>query len=80
MIILSSGEKACLRCLKRPVIQRRYPSGRVVPGSYCRRCHTEATRESRERGYTRLLSPEEWDAIQALRSAPAAARHHRTGR
>jgi hypothetical protein len=63
---------------------RKVRSGQVVvrmtPGSYCRVCATDKTREWRQNSIRPALSPEEWELIQELRRAEPAGRHHAGGR
>jgi hypothetical protein len=79
-IVLSGGQKACVRCFKRPVMMRRARTktgagSRRVPGSYCRICATEISRQWREGTIQVQLTAEEWAAVKAARQEPAG-RHH----
>lgn len=85
MILLASGEKACVKCYERPVMMRngRGETGtRRVPGSYCRQCATEANRQSRARQSTAVkrigkdvirmnVSTEEFAVIRRMRETAA---------
>jgi hypothetical protein len=70
VIVLSSGEKACIRCFKRPAMMRVRRAGRVVrrvPGSYCRECKNEYSRQWRAGTVERRLTLAEWDVLSFLR-------------
>lgn len=72
MIVLVSGEKACVKCWKRPVMMRKTRTRNTVgwvPGSYCRTCATRDARERREGMIETLVSPAERDLLRELRGS-----------
>lgn len=66
-----NGTRACSQCLRLPA---RLVGGRAV--SYCRRCATEANRQSRKGKVNMLVTPDERLLLLEVRGAVPAGRHH----
>jgi hypothetical protein len=76
-ITLSTGEKACVKCFKRPAMMRRTGRGpRTIPGSYCRICATEYNRQRRAGKTEVLVTAEELALLKELRQTRPKGRHH----
>jgi hypothetical protein len=74
--LLIDGKPACARCGLRP---RRRSNGKKLQ-SYCQPCHTEYMRDRRAGKIEALLTPEEAEAVRAIRAAAGVAplgRHRR---
>lgn len=76
LILLSTGEKACVKCWKRPVMMRRARTRtgagrRWVPGSYCRVCANRYNRDRREGMIQALVTPEQRELLRGIVRAQA---------